>query len=183
MAEIDKKKKEEQMESQFAGSISEYAFQRDQQEFNLGDTLDIKTGLILAALTFLAIQSGELIKPWPSVHQTFAQAITIVCLQAISVVCLILAGGFSVYELMPREYDRDPTPEEYVTWIEQKKEAGHQELELPNIVAELRLKLVNQRIATNLAINMKKTKAMNRAFWLMVFAFGFNIITLLMRLF
>ncbi len=50
-----------------AHDMADYAFQRDQQEFSLGDTLDIKTGLVLAvALTFLAIQSGEMMKPGES---------------------------------------------------------------------------------------------------------------------
>lgn len=163
------------MEAPLAANISEYAFQRDQVEFALGDTLDIKTGLILAALTFLAIQSGDLIKPGLPIYQNF--------MEAISVLCLVLSGSFCVYELLPRDYDRDRTPEEYIDWIERKKAAGHEDSEMPSIVADMRLKLANQRIANNFAINAKKSKAMNTAFVFMVIAFGLNILTLLTRLF
>ena len=158
-----------------AANISEYAFQRDQQEFNLGDTLDIKTGLILAALTFLAIQSAELLKP----------GITswVAALQTGSIVALALGGISIVYELFPRDYSRDRTPQEYTIWIEQKMAAGHEESEMPNIVAELRLKLVNERIAKNLAINSKKSKTMYIAFLCTMVAFGLNLITLLLHLF
>ena len=104
--------------------IAGYAFERDQAEFSLGDTLDIKTGLIVAALTFLAIQSGELIKP----SMPFYQSI----LQAVSILCLVGSGTCCVYELIPRDYDRDRTPEEYLEWISKKKAADH---DLPRIVS------------------------------------------------
>jgi hypothetical protein len=167
--------KGQNMEQSLEQTLAEYAFQRDQQEFNLGDTLDIKTGLILAALTFLAIQSGEFLKPGITVYEAFVQTF--------SVPALALGGIFVIWELIPRKYDRDRTPEEYISWIEQKKAAGHTESEMPNIVANLRLKLVNQRIATNLAINKTKSWAMDRAFLCTMVAFGLNLLTLALHLF
>jgi len=163
------------MESTSAVNLSEYAFQRDQQEFNLGDTLDIKTGLILAALTFLAIQSGELLRPGITIYEAI--------LQTFAIAALVGGGIFVIWELTPRKYDRDRTPEEYSVWIAQKIAAGHTESEMPNIVETLRMKLVNERIAANLALNNTKSWAMDRAFWCTMLAFGLNLLTLLLHLF
>lgn len=156
-------------------TISEYAFQRDLQEFSLGDTLDIKTGLILAALTFLAIQSGEFIKP----GLTTAQA----ALQTLSITCLVISGVFVVCELKPRDYDREPSPDAYLSWIEQLKASGVDAAEIPQRIAAHRLRLANQRVTTNAAINVAKAKWMNLAFWFSIASFALNVITLTMRLF
>jgi hypothetical protein len=74
-------------------AIEPLAYERDRQEFALGDTLDIKTGLILAALTFLAIQSGELIHAGLPLGQQV--------LQYVSVVALIVGGVLATIELWP----------------------------------------------------------------------------------
>ena len=78
------------------------ASERDRQEFALGDTLDIKTGLILAALTFLAIQSGDLI------HGGLSQGGKIS--QTISVAAMIIGGVFVTFELWPIDYYREAPP-------------------------------------------------------------------------
>jgi len=71
--------------------LSEYIYERDRHEFNLGDTLDIKTGLLLASLTFLAIQSGGLIGP----GLTFTQSLA----QSLAILFQVLGGVFCVAEL------------------------------------------------------------------------------------
>ena len=160
------------MEPQLAANISEYAFQRDKQEFNLGDTLDIKTGLILAALTFLAIQSGELLKPGVTPLEAL--------LQMFSIAALTLGGVFVVYELKPRDYSREEPPLAYISWAEKLKSEGVDESAIRQRIADRRLNLANERVATNLAINIKKARAMNKAFWFTVTAFGLNLFTLVL---
>lgn len=65
------------MDSVMADALSQYVYEHDQYEFSFGDVLDVKTGLILAALTFLAIQSGDLIKPGLPLGQHIAQVISV----------------------------------------------------------------------------------------------------------
>jgi hypothetical protein len=164
------------MDSLFAAKISEYAFQRDQQEFNLGDTLDIKTGLILAALTFLAIQSGELLRPGITTY--------VAILQTISITALALGGAFVVFELKPRDYYREEPPSVYISWADELKSKGLDESAIPQKIADRRLTLANERVTANLALNIKKSRAMINAFWFTVAAFGLNLLTLalIMRL-
>lgn len=162
------------MDSPLAWNVSEYAFQRDQQEFNLGDTLDIKSGLILGALTFLAIQSGELLKPGITPNEA--------TLQTLSIIALAFGGVCVAYELMPRDYDREPSPQAYLSWIEELKASGVAESLIPQRVADHRLNIANKRVTTNAAINIKKSKSMNAAFWFTIAAFALNLITLVMHL-
>jgi len=89
--------------------LSEYVFERDRVEFSLGDTLDIKTGLLLASLTFLAIQSGSLMASTLPHAQFVAQII--------SIGCMVFGAIFCVVELWPRVYMREAMPDEYEAWI------------------------------------------------------------------
>jgi hypothetical protein len=97
------------MEDNLTAALFEYVQERDRAEFALGDTLDVKTGLVLAGLTFLAIQSGDFIKPDLPLSQIVAQAI--------SVLAMIVGGILAVCELWPRDYDREATPEKYEAWF------------------------------------------------------------------
>ncbi len=154
-------------------------YERDRQEFALGDTLDIKTGLILAALTFLAIQSGDFI------HAGLSPYLKI--LQYVSVVSLIFGGIFTVVELYPRDYDRDANPAKYQAWIIEMKQYKKKYPETPPFTAEIftaaRVKSAIQNIQTNQAINKSKTSFMIAAFVCTILAFTANIITLATRLF
>lgn len=158
--------------------LAEYVFERDRHEFGLGDTLDIKTGLILASLSFLALQSGSLIAGLRSIPQTIAQIISIVA---------VLAGGASsVLELWPRSYDREAMPDSYDGWLAEME--GFRELhpggsELSTEVHLARLKAAKERVRTNSRINTKKSTLMFYAFYCLVVAFAANVVTLAMHLF
>ena len=157
--------------------LSEYIFERDRLEFSLGDTLDIKTGLLLASLTFLAIQSSDLMKSTLLLDQLVAQIV--------SIACLILGGLFSVIELWPRAYLREAPPDEYESWMSSLEDYRKQypnALAVPTLPAA-RLSTAKQRIQANGAINDRKSKFMFLAFYCVIAAFLANVATLLMRLF
>jgi hypothetical protein len=180
-------------------AVESSAFERDQQEFALGDTLDIKTGLILAALTFLAILTGDLLKStdishtqvWATltgtgaINSAFVQWVALF----VSVLSLIVGGILSVLVLKPRDYDREPPPSKYMDWIKEteKYREDYPDAALEPVTAEkLIAKRVENAIAniqTNLAVNERKSKLMFVAFTCTAIAFGANILTLAMRLF
>lgn len=159
--------------------LAEYVFERDRDEFSLGDTLDIKTGLILASLTFLALQSGGLIADLRSASQTI--------IQIVAILALLIGGALSVLELWPRSYEREAMPDSYDQWISEMEKFHQQHPDPgPEISVELhqaRLIAAKQRIRVNGGINVKKSTFMFSAFYCVVTAFAANIITLLMRLF
>lgn len=90
--------------------LSQYVYERDRHEFSLGDTLDIKTGLLLASLTFLAIQSGSIISATPLPR---AQLVA----QSIAIILMVVCGLCCAIELWPRDYMREAMPDEYAIWI------------------------------------------------------------------
>jgi hypothetical protein len=160
------------------GCIAEYVFERDRNEFNLGDTMDIKTGLILACLTFLAIQSGGLINGRLSLAETIAQMI--------SIVALSLGGALSVLELWPRSYDREAVPDAYDKWLADMRqfyELNPADIDIATSVRSARVESAKERVRTNSHINEIKSRLMFYAFFCVVVAFAANIATLVMRLF
>jgi hypothetical protein len=169
--------KEHTMASQeVLNAIEPLAYERDRQEFALGDTLDIKTGLILAALTFLAIQSGELIHSGLPLSQQI--------LQYISVGALILGGVLATLELWPIDYDREAPPDKYLDWLE--AETQNQGISGSEAVASLltkgRLTRTLERINTNFTANKRKSRFMRASFLFVVLSFAANVTTLFIRL-
>lgn len=152
--------------------------ERDRQEFALGDTLDIKTGLILAALTFLAIQSSDLIHNGLSSYCKVAQGV--------SVVALIIGGIFVTLELWPSDYAREANPAKYQEWLAEMEKFQQQNPDEPMTPEKLRAARVDsalKSVATNSAINKKKSNLMLYAFTCTMVAFAVNVITLAIRLF
>jgi hypothetical protein len=169
------------MEADLVKALYEYVQERDSNEFALGDTLDVKTGLILAGLTFLAIQCGDFIKPGLPIWQAGARAI--------SVFALVVGGGLSTWELWSRDYDREASPEKYDAWIAdtEKYRTEHPGTDTASITADklvsTRLESAKERVKTNLAINKRKSSLMFASFYCLCIAFAVNIATLIMRLF
>jgi hypothetical protein len=164
---------------QTSDAMESLVYERDRQEFALGDTLDIKTGLILASLTFLAIQSGDLIKAGMSLAQAVAQSI--------SVLAMVVGGVLCVAELWPRDYGREPAPEKYQKWISDLEAYSQAYPDTDPITAETliaaRVSAAIENAKTNLAINQRKSTLMLWAFGCVAVAFATNISTLVIRLF
>lgn len=161
--------------------IESAAYERDKQEFAFGDTLDIKTGLILAALTFLAIWTGDLLKTSTTPLQ--------VGFQTVSILSLLVGGVLSVAELWPRDYGREAIPRKYLDWVtetekyrEQYPESGTGPVTAEQLSAE-RIKVAVANVETNFAINKVKSMLMFSAFFCVAVSFGVNILTLITRLF
>jgi hypothetical protein len=162
-------------------AIESIAYERDRQEFALGDTLDIKTGLILAALTFLALQNGDLLKSSTSSIQ--------IALQVVSIVSLVFGGGFSIAELWPRDYGREAAPQKYLDWVAEtdKYREDNPDTDTEPITAqkliEERVKVAVLNVQTNLAINKLKSTLMLTAFIFVAVSFAANVGTLISHLF
>lgn len=167
------------MEIELTSVLCEYAQERDRNEFALGDTLDVKTGLILAGLTFLAIQCGEFVKHDLPAFQAAAQSVAILA--------LVVGGVFSVMALWPADYAREATPEDYAAWITDTEKYRAKHPEEPSVSAEKliarRLETAKIRVQTNLAINEKKSSRMISAFICLAVTFAANVCTLVIRLF
>jgi hypothetical protein len=133
--------------------------------------------LILACLTFLAIQTGELLKQITGPYQA--------ALEVVSVIALIVGGVFSALVLWPRDYSREATPDKYITWIkdlEAFRKANPGDQVTDDAFVEARIASANDRIKINGAINRRKSQLMFIAFGAAITSFAANVLTLVMRL-
>jgi hypothetical protein len=156
--------------------LSAYVFERDRHEFSLGDTLDIKTGLLLASLAFLAVQSSGLMAPTLPLGSFV--------LQILSVLSMALGGVCCAAELWPRDYLREAMPDKYEAWISSLDEyRSHHPNADTTTLSSTRFLAAKERIQNNAAINNRKSIFMFIAFYCVVAAFAANLGTLAMRLF
>lgn len=149
---------------------------RNALEYELGDTLDIKTSIALVVIIFLATQSGgylavQMPRHWHNV-------------QVASVLCLIAAGILAVYELFPRTYKVGWVPEKFITWVTDVRAAGIADGD-PDPegrgVEFIRTKTVEQlrsRFRHNRSINAKKSWAVEWTFYLTMVVLILNLATL-----
>ena len=157
----------------------ERIFERDRQVFTDKDTLDVKTGLILVILIFLAGQSAEFLKS----STTFLERFT----QYLSITFLIIGGIFAVAELWPRTFFEEAEPQEYEERLSLLKnyyedEPNPEEFALTRAMEE-RLEAAHTRIRKNIAINEEKSSLLNRSFYFVVISLAANLAMLAIRLF
>jgi|WetSurMetagenome_2_1015567.scaffolds.fasta_scaffold475763_1 hypothetical protein len=145
-------------------------------EYELGDTLDIKTSIALVVIIFLATQSGGFLamampRHWHNI-------------QLVAVICLVFSGLIAVFELFPRTYKVGLEPDEFIKWA-QDVEAFYNAKTSSNPEAKgvefIRRKVVGQmltRFAANRAINAMKSKLVTWVFRLTLIAFILNLFTL-----
>ena len=152
----------------------EYAVKRDAKEFSLGDTLDVKTSIILAVIVFLATQSAGFFQSTLSKWACY--------LQYASVAALILAGIFAVLELRPREYEQEDTPTRYDEWIEKLRifyaDSENAESQVLEQAIIGRTQRARERAEANILVNKRKSDLLTLAFWLTVASLGLNLATL-----
>jgi hypothetical protein len=157
----------------------EYTIRRDDREFSLGDTLDVKTSVILAVIVFLAAQTDAFFQSgligWPRYFQY--------C----SVVALILGGIFAVLELRPRNYQQEDSPVKYDEWIEKLRlhyaKTENMDAEIFEQAVLGRIQRARERAEQNIIVNQRKSDLLHWAFWCTVISLAANLATLVIRLF
>jgi hypothetical protein len=92
--------------------LHDITMERDQQELSLGDTLDVKAGILLALIAVLATISGTLLSD--SHLERFYGVGQMVSL------CVIAVGAFfAVWTLIPRNYWLPGSPITYEKYLEE----------------------------------------------------------------
>ena len=157
----------------------EYTIKRDEREFSVGDTLDVKTSVILAVIVFLAAQSDSFF------HSTIIG--WSLYLQYISVAALILAGIFAVLELWPRNYQQEDSPLKYDEWMEKLRlhysESENVESDVLEQAILGRTQAARERAESNIRVNNRKSALLQAAFYFTVISLSANLATLAIHLF
>jgi len=153
---------------------------KDDLTFRVGDTLDMKASILLAAITLLATQVFYFLDK--------RQAGLAYYLLLVSAVLLAGATVAAFLELRPRKYII-PIPEK--SGIDRAAElkrfySQHEGVEVETMMAEFtkdQMGWAQSRISTNMDINKTKADWLERSFYLTACAMILNIIALFMRLF
>jgi len=154
--------------------------QKDDAAIKLGDTLDVKASILMAAIALLATQTAYFLD-----KQTPGLAHFLLIGAGIS---LAFATIFSFVELWPREY-HFPVPER--SGIDRVAElhqfySQHQIVDASVMVSEFtkdEMGWAQFRISKNEAINETKSLCLQLSFYLTAAGMTLNIATLFMRLF
>jgi hypothetical protein len=153
---------------------------KDDLTLRLGDTLDIKASILLAAIILLATQTAYFLDK----HQT-----GVAHYMLIGSVILLCGGTIAAFwELWPRTYML-PIPEK--SGIDRATElrgfySQHEGVEADTMIAEFtkdEMGWARSRISTNQQINHFKSKCLEWSFYLTGVAMALNIATIIMRLF
>lgn len=148
---------------------------RDTYELSLGDVLDVKVSILLAAITFLAGLSGGILI-------SVKLPLILKAGQIISLVALSVAGTLALFELWPRNYDFPDLPKSWDAWIEslEKHYAGKEgQADLTyRAYVEGFIERAGERIEKNHAINLTKSRLMTHCFWVTGLALAVNLLTL-----
>ena len=146
--------------------------ERDHLELSLGDTLDVKGGILLAVITILGALTGALLTS-PNLGRYSHIG------QLISLALLVLGCIFAIIVMLPREYLLPDLPGKYKQWIDELKEfykddPNRLESETTNGMT----RVANERIEINHKINAEKSYYLNLSFWPTLLALAIDISTL-----
>jgi hypothetical protein len=150
----------------------ELTVERDQQELSLGDTLDVKAGILLALIAVLGTITSTLLA-----DSHLAKWIQVA--QVVSLVAAAIGAFCAFWVLVPRDYLLEGLPILHKPWIESVLTRDNIALDQ----AELELfdgltTLAEARIAENHNLNVKKSRWLAVAFWPAMVALLIDIISL-----
>lgn len=146
--------------------------ERDQLELSLGDTLDVKAGILLAVITILGTLTGALLT-----SSSLGKSSQIA--QVVSLSLLVLGCTFAIVAMLPRDYLLPDLPGKYKKWIDDVKQFYKDDPEeAESQTANGMAQVANERIETNHKINSNKSRYLSLSFWPTLLALAIDIGTL-----
>lgn len=140
--------------------LKERTLERDRLEFFAGDVLDVKAGLVLVVLTFLAGQASDLFKD--------AHGCVEITLVSVSLGAVTLGALLALWQWFPVKYGVLSRPIEYRPWLETVLK-GHSERKVPEAdtvskLENIEISQASERIETNRTLNKNKLRLMKGCF-------------------
>ena len=152
--------------------IRSMTMERDHLELSLGDTLDVKSGIVFTAIAVLGALTGTLLA-------TAGLERELQIAQMFSLAFLAVAAFFAVMALLPRDYLLPDMPEKYRQWVAQLKDHYQGDsVAIESATADGLVKIASERIAANHDINAAKSRYLANAFWVTVAALTIDMVTL-----
>jgi hypothetical protein len=163
--------------SEYEAKVMEFMRSQDESEFELGDTLDVKSSIALIVIIFLAGQSAEFLQKSPPLSPFWH------IVQVVSVVATVIAGVLCLIELRPRKYKAPMPPGDFLGWandIERfytEKAADPQGSAL-EYMSQTEREKIKTRFSINSEINREKANLIEWAFYFTAGALLLNLATL-----
>jgi hypothetical protein len=158
-------------------ALKEHALGRDTLELGCGDALDIKAGLVLVVLTFLAGQAVDLFK---DVHGLFSTG-----MEALSVGAVGIGALAALVQWFPRKYRILSHPTSYKNWLEKLVTAhsgtGIEERETLKYIENIEIAQAIERVDENRRLNERKLFLMKICFICVFVALLANVAMLASR--
>jgi hypothetical protein len=156
-------------------NFCDLSLERDRLEFSLGDTLDVKAGIVLAVITVLGTLSGTILNT-ASIPK-WEQLVQLTSIGFLAVACFC-----AVSAVIPRKYIMSPTPQDLQSWQGSLRkhyaENPDTSVQVDCLVEENIIALAAARIETNHAINSKKSHWIEIAIWPVLVSLVLDIGTL-----
>ncbi len=157
--------------------LKEHALERDRLEFSTGDVLDVKAGLLLVMLIFLAEQAGALFQGMLNSAQ--------VALEWVSILSLIVGGVLAIVQLIPKKYKVLSSPIKYGKWLEDLRAhySGEQDRDAKTLQLAEHTDIVQavERTQENIELNRKKVRLVKLCFYCVSLSFAANMLALSIR--
>lgn len=163
------------MRKEIMDGILEEAERLDEIHYEVGDTLDVKSSIILVVVTFLGTLSGEILSR-PALAG-LAKAV-----QVSAILCLCVAGVLTLLALFPRKFDIPPDTGEMLEYADGlERHYGNfcngAEMLLKHF-QQNRIAAAMERIATNRDLANAKLKLNKAAFYVTAVAVCLELFSL-----
>ena len=157
--------------------LKEHTLERDRIELSTGDVLDVKAGLLLVMLIFLAEQLESIFRGDLTLLQK--------SLEWVSILGLIFGGLLAILQLIPKKYDVLSLPTKYQKWLDELRkhysEEANPEREVLKFAEEKEITQAIERVEKNRDINKKKVRLAKLCFYCVIASFSANIAVLAIR--
>jgi hypothetical protein len=154
--------------------LKEHTLERDRIELSTGDVLDVKAGLLLVMLVFLAEQTSNIFQANLNTFQAL--------LEWVSILGLIIGGLLAVVQLTPKKYSVLSYPGAYEKWLRGLRNLFSEEVnpdaEVMRVVEDAEISQAVERIDRNLALNRNKVRLIKLCFYCVMTTFLANIVML-----
>jgi hypothetical protein len=161
--------------SDYQDTVLDFVKSQDDLEFALGDTIDIKTSIVLVVIAFLATQSIGFLKGNPSIDPPWRWV------QVFSVLLLVIAGLLALFELLPRKYAARMAPSDFLAWIAELEEFYKGDIEgeskILTQINKTETEKIKARFAQNNGTNALKSKLLKWCFRCLLVALMLNLLT------
>lgn len=147
----------------------EQARERDAFEISLGDTLDVKGSILLAAVAIMASLSVYILG-MGGIPPCLREA------QIAAIAAMSIGAALTIGQLWPRNYSLDEMPEVYSNWMdsEVEQDAGDLNSAIGKTI-QLAIDLANEGISANHKINKLKSALLHAAFYFVAASMALNL--------